>query len=271
VNVLSLFSGIGGIDLGLQRAGMTIAGQVETDAWCQAVLAKHWPKVPRHDDVATVAQWWYAGGPRPYVDLLAGGFPCQPISLAGQQLGTEDPRWLWPAMARAVRVFRPRYVLLENVPAIRGRGGQDVFADLAACGYDMQWDCIPASALGAPHQRDRWFAVAYPSSVATRNPIDRRNQRAIATRQSEPTRCDTPLPDPDSEGCDPGQRLGRTGAPPVGDGGWEAEPGVDRMAYGVPAQVDRLRGLGNAVVPRVAQYVGSLVMAWDRSRDGTDR
>ena len=96
VNVLSLFSGIGGLDLGLERAGMTVVGQVEIDPWCRKVLAKHWPEVPRHDDVRTAAGWW---GGRRAPDLVCGGFPCQPVSYAGLGLAQSDPRWLWPLMA----------------------------------------------------------------------------------------------------------------------------------------------------------------------------
>lgn len=117
MNVLSLFAGIGGIELGLERAGMTTVGQVETDPYCQQVLAQHWPEVPRHDDVRTTVKWWQSE-PRPRVDLVCGGFPCQPFSLAGKQLGTSDERWMWPAMAGVIRGVRSRYVLVENVSSL---------------------------------------------------------------------------------------------------------------------------------------------------------
>lgn len=113
-NVLSLFAGIGGFDLGLERAGMTVIGQVEINPFCQRVLARHWPEVPRHDDVRTCVDWWRSV-PRPRVDLVAGGPPCQPFSSAGRRRGVSDERWLWPAMATVVRGVRPRYVLVENV------------------------------------------------------------------------------------------------------------------------------------------------------------
>jgi DNA (cytosine-5)-methyltransferase 1 len=113
LNVLSLFAGIGGLELGLERAGMTTVGQVELDPYCQRVLARHWPEVPRHDDVRTAAVWWL-GAPRPRVDVVCGGFPCQPFSVAGRQLGTADERWGWPWMADVIRTVRPRYVLRAN-------------------------------------------------------------------------------------------------------------------------------------------------------------
>jgi len=156
VNVLSLFSGIGGLDLGLQRAGMTIAGQVEIDPWCRRVLAKHWPEVPRHDDVRTAAGWW---GGRAAPDLVAGGFPCQPVSVAGRGLAQVDERWLWPAFADIVRQLRPRFVFVENVPGLLGRGMGDVLGDLASLGYDAEWDCLSAADFGAPHLRKRIWIV----------------------------------------------------------------------------------------------------------------
>src|SRR4051812_28440224 len=117
LNVLSLFAGIGGLELGLERAGMSTVGQVEIDPYCQKVLARHWPTVPRHDDVTTAAEWW-TNKERPRVDLICAGFPCQPFSLAGRQLGVSDERWMWPATARVIRSVGPRFVLLENVSAL---------------------------------------------------------------------------------------------------------------------------------------------------------
>jgi hypothetical protein len=115
VNALSLCSGIGGLDLGLTWAGWTIAGQVEIDPWCRSVLAAHWPGVPRHDDIRTAAAWW-TSAPRPAIDLICGGIPCQPHSAVGRRLGVTDPRWLWPPFAHVVAALRPALVLIENVP-----------------------------------------------------------------------------------------------------------------------------------------------------------
>jgi len=138
VNVLSLFSGIGGLELGLERAGMTVVGQVEIDPWCRKVLAKHWPEVPRHDDVRTCVDWWRSE-PRPAVHVVAGGFPCQPASSAGLRLAQDDERWLWPAMARVVRELRPEYVVLENVVGLLDRGFDEVLGSLASLGFDAEW------------------------------------------------------------------------------------------------------------------------------------
>jgi len=135
LTVGSLFSGIGGLDLGLERAGMTVRWQVEQDAWCQRVLAKHWPDVPRYGDIKTID--WTEVEP---IDLVCGGFPCQPVSLAGKRRAQDDPRWLWPEFARCLRVLRPRFALLENVPGLLSAGFGDVLGDLAALGYDAEWD-----------------------------------------------------------------------------------------------------------------------------------
>jgi DNA (cytosine-5)-methyltransferase 1 len=158
LTVGSLFSGIGGFDLGLERAGMTVVWQVENEPYCNKVLAKHWPHVTRYGDIKEI-DWSEVERP----DLICGGFPCQPVSLAGKRLAQEDERWLWPEVDRCIRALRPRYALLENVPGLLSAGMSDVLGDLAACGYDAEWDCIPAAAVGAPHLRYRVWIVAYPS------------------------------------------------------------------------------------------------------------
>ena len=147
LTVGSLFSGIGGFDLGFERAGMRTLWFCEQDVFCQRVLAKHWPGVPCYPDVKQLT-----GGAVASVDVLCGGFPCQDISLAGQGAGLAGARSdLWSEFARLISELRPRYVVVENVPALRRRGLHQVLQDLHACGYDAEWDCIPASALGAPH------------------------------------------------------------------------------------------------------------------------
>ena len=169
MKVGSLFSGIGGFELGLQMASpdFEIAWQVEQDEFCQKVLAKHWPDARRWDDVKTFppepAKDWA-------VDLICGGFPCQSISSAGSKLGKDDERYLWPEMARVCQVLRPRWILAENVARIitasdelGNRGGilGEVLRDLAALGYDAEWHCLPAASFGACHSRDRFWLVAW--------------------------------------------------------------------------------------------------------------
>lgn len=234
LNVLDLFAGIGGMSLGLQRAGMRIVGQVELDGFCRQVLRRHWPEVPAHDDVRTAVEWWRAG-PRPRVDVVAGGWPCQPVSVAGRRLGRDDARWLWPAMADVVAELRPRFVIGENVVGDRTGELGTVLADLASFGYEARAGIVRACEVGAPHARARLFVLAHAEGVG------RRPRFADPRRYRAPRRADEHRPEY--------PRRGR----------WPAEPGVDRVAYGVPGRVDRLRALGNAVVPAVAEYIGRII------------
>lgn len=244
MNVLSLFSGIGGLELGLERAGMRVVGQVERDPFCLAVLARHWPQVPRHDEVTTTVAWWTGQEGRPHVDLVAGGFPCQPASTAGRRLGTADQRWLWPAMAEVIAALRPAWVLAENVPGLRTRGLAVVLTDLDRLGYTARAGVVGACEVGAPHPRTRLFTLAH---TAGQGRCPWRAERAGAgTAQS--------------------QQQDRT--QPARSGWWTHEPPVDRVAYGIPARVDRARALGNAVVPQVAEHIGRLILA---SGDHHDR
>jgi DNA (cytosine-5)-methyltransferase 1 len=224
----SLFAGIGGIDLGLDRAGMECAWQVERDPYCLRVLQKHWPRVPKLEDVRDVGKHNLAP-----VDLIAGGFPCQDISFAGKGAGLAGDRsGLWYEFARIIGELGPQYVLVENVSALLTRGIGEVLGTLASLGYDAEWHCVPASYVGAPHRRDRIFIVAY--SV---------RERLEGLKQAGATPGATHRP---GHGCDPGW--------------WSVEPDVGRVAHGIPRRVDRLRGLGNAVVPQVAELVGRWIM-----------
>lgn len=229
----SLFSGIGGLDLGLHRAGCSPLWFCESDSFCRAVLERHWPGVPCFRDVRDVGP----GAPRP--DVLAGGFPCQPVSNAGRRRGRDDERWMWPEMARAVRDLRPRIVVVENVPGLFVRGMGDVLGDLAALGFDAEWCSVSAFDAGAPHLRERVFIVAYTERAGLEGSLGEIVEAARDRRQ-----------DSDPSGSTRG----------VGRGEWESEPAVDRVAYGIPRRVDRLRALGNAVVPAVGELVGRRVM-----------
>lgn len=157
----SLFSGIGGIDLAFQEAGFQIAYQVENNGYCQQVLEKHWPTVRRYGNIFDIDTL-------PAVDVMAGGFPCQPVSVAGQRRGEQDERWLWPEFLRLIQQSRPTVVFLENVPGLRTIDGGNTFRDilrqLAKSGYDAQWAHLRASDAGAPHKRERIFIVAYTGS-----------------------------------------------------------------------------------------------------------
>ncbi|WBC17731.1 DNA cytosine methyltransferase [Micromonospora sp. WMMA1998] len=231
LNVLELFAGIGGLSLGLQRAGMRIVGHVEINPFCRAVLHKHWPEVPCHDDVRTAAAWWRSTV-RPPVDVVAGGYPCQPDSLAGPRRGTDDDRWLWPEMARVIHALRPRYVIGENVLGHRTRGLRFVLRDLEDLGYTARAGVVRACEMGAPHPRPRLFVLAHTNSPGR-----------PARRWMEPTR-----------------------TAPVRASRWPAEPRVGRVVDGLPRRVDRVTALGNAVVPAVAEHIGRIILDHHESR-----
>lgn len=226
---LSLFSGIGGLDLGLEWAGWSCVGQVEIDPYCQRVLAKHWPDVPRWGDIKELDP-----DELPRADLVAGGFPCQPVSAAGQWFAQNDPRWLWPDFYRTIGVLRPRHVLVENVPGLLDRGMGDVIDGLATLGYDAEWSVVSACAVGAPHTRERLFILAYP-------PGERLERSGLTTYEGATLLA--------GEGLRQGHRRH-----------WSVEPRPDGVAYGVPSRVDRLRGHGNAVVPQVAELIGRRIL-----------
>ena len=182
LRVLDLFSGIGGFSLGLERAGMKTAAfcEISPYSYCRSRLAQHWPGVPLFDDIRSLSsQHLTAAGIA--VDFICGGFPCQDVSCSGPRLGLDGTRsGLWSEYARLIGELRPRGVIVENVADLRIRGLERVLGDLAALGYDAEWDCIPASAVGAPHRRDRIWLVAYPKCQGLRSGFfQRAGQRAV--------------------------------------------------------------------------------------------
>lgn len=165
LRVLSLFAGIGGFDLGLERTGgFETVAFCEIEPFCQRILRKHWPKVPIYNDVKELtSDLLRADGIA--VECIAGGFPCQDISEAGKGVGLAGKRsGLWSEIARLAGELRPQFIIVENVAALLGRGMGTVLGDLAALGYDAEWHCIPAAAVDAPHRRDRVWIIAYPNS-----------------------------------------------------------------------------------------------------------
>jgi len=256
LTVGSLFSGIGGFDLGLERAGMKVIWQSEIDTFASRVLKKHWPNVPNLGDITKV-DWTNIERP----DVICGGYPCQPFSTAGKRGGANDPRHLWPAMHNAIRVLRPRYALMENVRGHLSLGFNRVLGDLAEIGYDAEWQVIPAAAVGAPHKRDRVFIVAYPNNAGMgtqRREVQRQKSSGQQKRQVV-ARYVFGRRGVANQGR---QRHDQRERQKTNDFGqwWEVEPSVGRVADGVSDRVDRLKGLGNAIVPQVAEFVGALVV-----------
>jgi len=231
---ISLFAGIGGLDLGLERAGMECVAQVEIDDFCQKVLAKHWANVPKFKDVRDVGKHNL-----PTAELICGGFPCQDVSLAGNQKGLEGTRsTLWAEYARIICEIQPRWVVAENVTGLfganDGRFFGRVLGDLDAMGYHAEWGVISASSIGAPHFRERVFIIAYPDQVGGEI-----SNKPIAWRSLSRDWVDM---------------LART---------WQAtKPAMVRMDDGLPTRLDKSRvaAMGNAVVPQVAEFIGNCVM-----------
>lgn len=259
---ISLFAGIGGIDLGLGRAGMRCVAQVEINDYCNRVLQKHWPDVPRFKDVRDVG-----AHNLPPADVIAGGFPCQDISNAGKRAGITGARsGLWFEFARIVRELRPRYVLVENVSALLHRGFGRVLGDLAALRYDAEWQCLRASDLGAPHIRERVFVLGYADSSRQSGtclylrPGQQEQTKAVACGDGADVANANCAWGAGAAGQIPTRRHIIIGRRPSGHA-WRVEPNVGRVAHGIPARVDRLRGLGNAVVPQVAEFVGRSIVA----------
>jgi DNA (cytosine-5)-methyltransferase 1 len=231
MNILDLFSGIGGFSLGLERAGMRTVAFCEIDPHARKVLNKHWPNVPVFTDVSTLSK----GDLSEQIDVLAGGFPCQDISTAGLGAGLSGSRsGLWFQYHRLIKEIQPRYAIIENVSALRSRGLDQVLWSLSEIGYDAEWHCIPAAAIGAPHQRDRVWIVAYPHSAH-------------------------------SEGRRLSSGTYAQYADTVSAGWWETEPAVGRVANGLPGQSHRLKQLGNAVVPQIPELIGRAIMEYERA------
>lgn len=311
---LSLFSGIGGLDLAAEQAGFTTVGQCEWAEYPTKVLEKHWPDVPRWKDIRTLTGGDFYGRTGLHtVDVISGGFPCQPFSVAGKRRGKEDDRYLWPEMLRIVQELRPSWVVGENVAGIVNMELDTVLADLEGAGYSCQTLIIPACGVDAPHQRNRCAILAYtnsprhekcdaprfaaderflagsssadvadakrfrlwPNSDSSLSDEERNNPAYRKDGKSElceAGRCRSAVSDAkgklrkSSEQCaEPARLTGSTECMR-----WKPEPDVGRVAYGVPHRVDRLRALGNAVVPAqfypIFRYIAQIIMTGGSNR-----
>ena len=292
LRVLDLFSGIGGFSLGLERTG-----GFETVAFCEIeeyprkVLAKHWPGVPCHDDVRTL------NAEPGSADVVCGGFPCQDVSRAGKRAGLAGERsGLYRELVRTIRVVQPKYAIVENVAALLGDGMGTVLGDLAESGHCVEWDCVPAQAIGAPHERDRVWIVAHADCERRREEGQLRHRQIevpsgrVAAAQSADTssvgcRQRRAWRPPDSfarvrdaarwNATHPaGARLERRlkseasrqtlAVPSCGYSNpwraWTNEPEISGMDDGFPNWVDSTRATGNAVVPQIPELIGRAIL-----------
>jgi DNA (cytosine-5)-methyltransferase 1 len=279
LKVLDLFSGIGGFSLGLEKTqGFETVAFCEIDEKAQRVLKKHWANVPIYPDVSTLK-----GSDLGTIDVICGGFPCQDISLAGKGAGLEGERsGLWWEFHRLIKETKPKFVIIENVSALRSRGLDQVLRSLSEIGYDAEWHCLPASSVGAPHQRDRIWIISYPhrddgGSWDCSEPPDR--QAWVESRCSSKGLLEShttqEMAYPHNTGSQ-GRVSWRTGTEretelgylgrcrtvdgqPIEDF-WSTEPNVGRVAHGVSNRVDRLKQLGNAVVPQIPELIGNAIL-----------
>lgn len=276
---IDLFSGIGGMALAAQWAWgeeYENVGHSEIDKYAEKVYHKRFPTSKCLGDIREVQ--WQEG----QCDLLTGGFPCQPHSVAGKRKASEDERDLWGECVRALRGIRPKYALFENVPGLltseRGRFFNRVLADLAASGYDAEWQIISAASLGAPHRRERVWILCYPVEFGCEG-VARRRARAILEDRYLELGQDHPFANPDSEHSkesERGNKLGHErseGAPrrgvyePTWEENWtEVATRLCRVDDGVPDRVERLRALGNAIVPQVAQVIFEAIKRYDKHK-----
>ena len=285
MRVLDLFAGIGGFSLGLEKAGFETVAFCEIDPYAQSVLKKNWPGIPVYDDVRCItADRLVSDGIG--VDVITGGFPCQDISVAGNQKGIDAERsGLWSECARLLGELRPQYAIFENVTnLLNGDGGnwfKRVLWDISQIGYDAEWHCIPASAVGAHHHRDRVWIVAYPSECEWQSGAEK--QRVLRALQENGAidnytgrrgeAYPANISDPSSKGLQGGKKAGNngkdrqkprnqliTGLGGVQGGIWEIEPNVGRVANGIPKRSHRLKCLGNAVVPQIPEIIGNTLI-----------
>jgi len=293
MTVGSLFAGIGGFDLGFQRAGFEIVWQVEKDEWCQRVLEKNFPHIERFGDIKNVGAENLKA-----VDVICGGFPCQPFSQAGKRGGAEDDRYLWPEMLRVIQAVQPSWVVAENVYGLTVGEMEatfdEVLSNLEESGYDTQAFIIPACGVDAPHIRQRVWIVAHAESERfgeTGSDSSGRSKRFASSGSTPKNVAHTDFQSLEVGQCKPSEQAPQRVITGQGSNvantkcstgkqrrevrrmGWQCqsfsrdrirtwapEPGVGRVASGVSRRVDRIRGLGNAVVPQIPEMIANLIL-----------
>ena len=267
---ISLFSGIGGINLACDWAGFTTILNCEIDPFCRKVLTKHWPKVPIIGDIRDVRKenvanaesresWQQetrdrgedTSGRSEEITLITGGFPCQPFSVAGKRRGKDDDRFLWPEMLRVISEFKPTWVIGENVFGIINMALDNVCSDLEAEGYEVQTIVLPACGVNAPHRRYRVFIVAHAFRGRQQQQWGTESNEAALKRDKTvlELRCEDATNTMPRRYTLQEREISTRGDSIINSSWWTVEPELGRVAHGISHRVDRLRALGNAVVP----------------------
>lgn len=251
LTVLDLFSGIGGFSLGLENTnGFKTIAFCENNKFCQKVLAKHWPTIPIFDDISTLNSE-DINNLDTTINVICGGFPCQPISISGNQKGECDERWMWPEFYRIICMVKPEWILVENVVGLlsvqKGKLFGGILRDLAQIGYNAEWQVLSASYVGACHQRERLFLVAHTNSKRLyKNIFQFKSDQKSCFEERWPEQSNIYLED-----------FKRS---------YPKLPKDLRTLNGISEELDKnrlndqIRALGNSIVPKCSEYIGKCIL-----------
>ena len=268
---LDLFSGIGGFSLGLEATGgFETVAFCDYDSYCQKILRKHWPWVTIYDDIKELNHEKLNSNGHTKIDIITGGYPCQPFSVAGRQQGEKDPRHVWPEYFRLIKELRPTWVIGENVSGHVKLGLDTVLENLESEGYSARTFSISASSIGANHQRERiWIVANSGCSWGSGSEFQRKNENEIKKEDANQferssSSSQSNMVYSDSERLEKWESIGENFSQEyqtlIGADWWSIEPDVGRVANGVPKRVDRLKSLGNSLVPHIPYYIGMSIL-----------
>ena len=275
LKVLDLFSGLGGFSLGLERTGcFKTTAFCDNDKYSRLLLQKHWKGVKIYNDVREIKKEHLESDGIQFPDVITGGFPCQPFSVAGKQKGTSDVRHLWPEMFRIIKEFTPRWIIGENVKGLtnieKGMVFESVCTDLEGEGYEVRAFNIPAAGVGAPHRRERIWIVASLEdsrrSLRSWSKFGEKDENEIRKRYADQHQRPGSTSESNVADASTGRRASQEGEIQTRGNGtehqgwWSTEPNVGRVANGVSGRVYRLRALGNSIVPQIATEIGYAII-----------
>ena len=275
LKILDLFSGLGGFSLGLERTGcFKTTAFCDNNKYSRLLLQKHWKGVKIYNDVREINKEQLESDGIQFPDVITGGFPCQPFSVAGKQKGTSDDRHLWPEMFRIIKEFTPRWIIGENVKGLtnieKGMVFESVCTDLEGEGYEVRAFNIPAAGVGAPHRRERIWIVASLEdsrrSLRSWSKFGEKDENEIRKRYADQHQRPGSTSESDVADASTGRRAPQEGEIQTRRNGtehqgwWSTEPNVGRVANGVSGRVYRLRALGNSIVPQIATEIGYAII-----------